>query len=266
MTPDVVIVVAGSPRRAVDERLGRSSARHASGLSTWSRARRSAAPGPACRSTRGPEACGSGSSSGSGWPPARPERDRLPASARATMNGVSSADFSRTCTMSCSVTRYDGMSTLLAVHREVAVLDQLAGHVAGLGVAGPVDHIVQARLEDLEQLLTRLARATVGLFVVRAELLLQHAVDAAGLLLLPQLQQVLALLGPAPAVLAGREGPRLERALRPVALASPSGTASSSRDGSGGSQHLYNAPLLSILPLLRPGDASADGTRCAAAA
>src|SRR5258706_138714 len=37
---------------------------------------------------------------------------------------------------------------LLAVHREVPVLDQLAGHVPGLGVAGPVDHVVQARLKD----------------------------------------------------------------------------------------------------------------------
>src|SRR6516165_2313299 len=35
------------------------------------------------------------------------------ARAQATTNGVSSADFSRTCTMSCSVTRYDGMSTIL---------------------------------------------------------------------------------------------------------------------------------------------------------
>ena len=146
---------------------------------------------------------------------------RWPAWARATTNGVSSADFSRTCddVVLAHPVRRD--VDLLAVDQDVAVLDQLAGHVPGLGVAGPVDHVVQARLEDLQQLLTGLAGAAVGLFVVRAELLLQHAVDAAGLLLLAQLEQVLALLGPAAAVLAGRERARLERALRPIALASP---------------------------------------------
>src|SRR5215211_4666668 len=108
---------------------------------------------------------------------------------------------------------------LAAVDPDVAVAHQLAGHVAGLGEAGPVDHVVQARLQDLEQDLTGLAGLTVGLFVVPAELLLQHAVDAAGLLLLAQLQQVLAVLGAATAVLARRVGPDLDRALRGLALA-----------------------------------------------
>src|SRR6185436_4542127 len=108
---------------------------------------------------------------------------------------------------------------LAAVHPDVPVAHQLAGHVAGLGEAGPVDDVVQPRLEDLEQDLTGLARLLVGLFVVAAELLLQHAVDAAGLLLLAQLQQVLAVLGAATAVLARRVGPDLDRALRGLALA-----------------------------------------------
>src|SRR5688500_3122158 len=108
---------------------------------------------------------------------------------------------------------------LAAVDPDVAVAHQLAGHVAGLGEAGPVDHVVEARLEDLQQDLTGLARLAVGLFVVTAELLLEDAVDAAGLLLLTKLEQVLAVLGAAAAVLTRRVGPDLDRALRGLALA-----------------------------------------------
>src|SRR3954466_7088729 len=108
---------------------------------------------------------------------------------------------------------------LAAVDPDVAVAHQLARHVAGLGEAGPVDHVVQPRLQDLEQDLTGLAGLAVGLFVVTAELLLEHAVDAAGLLLLTKLEQVLAVLGAATAVLARRVGPDLDRALRGLALA-----------------------------------------------
>src|SRR3954462_6692262 len=108
---------------------------------------------------------------------------------------------------------------LAAVDPDVAVAHQLAGHVAGLGEAGPVDHVVQPRLQDLEQDLTGLAGLAVGLFVVTAELLLQHAVDAAGLLLLTKLEQGLAVLGAAAAMLARRVGPDLDRALRGLALA-----------------------------------------------
>src|SRR5215218_1914359 len=108
---------------------------------------------------------------------------------------------------------------LAAVHPDVAVAHQLTRHVTGLGEAGPVDHVVQPRLQDLEEDLTGLAGLAVGLFVVTAELLLQHAIDAAGLLLLTKLQQVLAVLGATPAVLARRVGPDLDRALRGLALA-----------------------------------------------
>ena len=99
------------------------------------------------------------------------------------------------------------------------MLDELTGVVTRLGQASAVHDVVQTRLEDLQQNLTGLARLAVGLFVVPAELPLQHAVDAAGLLLLTQLQQVLGLLGTATAVLPRRERPGLERALGPIALA-----------------------------------------------
>src|SRR5258705_1141052 len=98
-----------------------------------------------------------------------------------------------------------------AIDGEVAVADQLAGHPAGAGKARAVDHVVQPALQDAQQVLTRLARDPVGLFVVTAELLLHHAVGEAGLLLLLQLLAVFAFLDARAAVLAGRVGTLLER-------------------------------------------------------
>src|SRR5690606_20594218 len=86
---------------------------------------------------------------------------------------------------------------LPAVDQDVAVAHLLPGGVTRLGETGAVDDVVQPALQDLEQVLTRLARPAVGLDVVVVELLLQHAVDAAGLLLLPELELVLRLLGTA---------------------------------------------------------------------
>ena len=97
-----------------------------------------------------------------------------------------------------------------AVDREVPVADQLAGHPAGASYPGAVDHVVQPALQDLQQVLTCLARVASGLFVVAAELLFHHAVGEAGLLLLLQLLQIFAFLDPRAAVLAGRVGALLE--------------------------------------------------------
>src|SRR5712691_11733968 len=96
--------------------------------------------------------------------------------------------------------------------------DELAGHVAALGEPGAVDHVVEAGLENLEQRLTGLAPGLGGFGVVVVELLLKDAVDPLGLLLLADLEQELALLGPVTAVLARRVGPDLDRALGRVAL------------------------------------------------
>src|SRR5919112_386697 len=100
---------------------------------------------------------------------------------------------------------------LLAVDEEVAVVDQLARVAARPGEAGAVDHVVQAALQQLQQVVTGLAGPPRRLVVVADELLLEDAVGEAGLLLLAELQQVLRLLRPAAAVLAGPEGTTLER-------------------------------------------------------
>ena len=74
----------------------------------------------------------------------------------------------------------------------MAVADELAGLGAGGGPAGAVDHVVEAELEEPEHVLAGDAGATAGLVVEVAELLLGEAVGEAGLLLLLQLEQVLA--------------------------------------------------------------------------
>src|SRR4051794_26596059 len=104
------------------------------------------------------------------------------------------------------------------VDEEVAVPHELAGGVAGRGEAGPVDDVVEAGLEDAQEVLAGPAGSAVGLLVVAAELLLEDAVDARGLLLLAHLQQVLALLRARAAVLTRGVGTDLDRALRGLAL------------------------------------------------
>src|SRR3954470_24662229 len=105
-----------------------------------------------------------------------------------------------------------------AVDQHVAVPHELAGGVTRRGEPGPVDDVVEPRLEDAQQVLAGLPGAAVRLFVVAAELLLEDAVDARRLLLLAHLEQVLALLGARAAVLTRRVGPDLDRALRGLAL------------------------------------------------
>src|SRR3712207_8374457 len=99
-------------------------------------------------------------------------------------------------------------------------------------------------------------------------MLRQHTVDAAGLLLLAKLEQVLAVLAAAPAVLARRVRPNLDRALRGLALAAleeqlhllaPAHAAV----GSGVTGHV-SLPLQSRRWPVRPGGASWGGSRCAA--
>ena len=90
---------------------------------------------------------------------------------------------------------------------------ELAGLRARCGEAQAVDDVVEARLEQAQQLLAGDAGAAGRLLVVVAELLLEQAVVAARLLLLAQLEQVLALLDAAAAVLTRRIRATLDRAL-----------------------------------------------------
>src|SRR3984957_7122778 len=147
----------------------------------------------------------------------------------------------------------------LAVHQEVTVPDQLAGHVAALGEPGPEHDVVQPALEDLQQGLAGTAGLAGRLDVVARELLLEHAVDPAGLLLLADLQQVLAVLLPDAAVLARRGRPDLDGALRPIALSALQEQL-----------YLLAAAELAVRPcvschqsLLRLADAWAGGSHCA---
>src|SRR5690606_6413162 len=80
------------------------------------------------------------------------------------------------------------------------------------------DHVVEPALQDLEEVLTGLAGLPARLLVVVVELPLEHAVDPAGLLLLPELELVLRLLRPAAAVLTRRVRADLDRALGGLAL------------------------------------------------
>src|SRR5580698_3611681 len=107
---------------------------------------------------------------------------------------------------------------LAPVDQDVPVPDELARHVTALREPGPVDHVVETALQDLEQHLAGLAALAGRFLVVVVELAFKDAVDPLGLLLLPDLEQELALLRPVPAVLARGIGPDLNRALRRIAL------------------------------------------------
>ena len=145
-----------------------------------------------------------------------------------------------------------------AVDGEMAVVDELAG----LGARGrepeAEDDVVEADLERLEERLAGDAGAALGLAEVVAELSLEDAVDAAHLLLLAQLEAELAHLPPAHAVLAGRRGSPLERALlrvaaRPLQEELGAFPAAEAADGFGVSGHCS----------LRPCAAWGGGSRCA---
>ena len=78
----------------------------------------------------------------------------------------------------------------LAVDEDRAVRHELPRFGARAAHAHPVDDVVQARLEQLQQVLAGRALALRRLGEVAAELPLEHAVDAAELLLLAQLLAV----------------------------------------------------------------------------
>jgi len=143
----------------------------------------------------------------------------------------------------------------LAVDLDEAVAHELAGLRTGARPAGAVHDVVEALLEQAEQVLTRGTLLTHGLFVGVAELALEDAVDVLRLLLLLQLGEVLAA-GVATAgapVGAGREGTALERLAALLVLEDVG--AQAARDthlGAGVASHV----------LIRSCGASAGGSRC----
>jgi hypothetical protein len=98
------------------------------------------------------------------------------------------------------------MSTRLPLTSKWPCDDQLTGLATGRGQAGAVDDVVQAGLEDLEQVLTGLAGAVGTPPRSSGGTASPDAVGVARLLLLLQLEQVLRLLDAAAAVLAGGYG------------------------------------------------------------
>src|SRR5215211_3107295 len=105
------------------------------------------------------------------------------------------------------------MSTRRTRFEPVAVGDELASLAPRGGEAEANQHVVEALLEQSQQVLARHALLAGGAVVVAAELLLEHLVVAAGLLLLAQLGAVLGLAHPAAAMLAGRIRAALDAAL-----------------------------------------------------
>ncbi len=89
----------------------------------------------------------------------------------------------------------------------MAMADHLAGSEARVGEAEAVDHVVEALLEHLEQQGAGDAFAADGFREEAAELLFQHTVSVAQLLLLRERRAVVGHLAArvARAVLAGRE-------------------------------------------------------------
>ena len=67
---------------------------------------------------------------------------------------------------------------------------QLTRFSAGRAEAHAIHDVVETRLEQLQQVFTRVALAAVGFSEVAAELTLQHAVDTLDLLLFAQLRTV----------------------------------------------------------------------------
>src|SRR4051794_33913621 len=149
-----------------------------------------------------------------------------------------------------------------AVDREVAVADELAGSRSGGREAHPVDDVVQAQLERAQQVLAGHAGPILGRDEVVPELPLEDAVGLADLLLLAQLQAVLADLAAADAVLAGRRRSSLERALlriaaRALEIELRAFTPADPADGFGVASHV--SPDLDPAPLGRAAAVVRDG-------
>src|SRR5262249_15874257 len=101
----------------------------------------------------------------------------------------------------------------LAVDEHMTVTHELPGLVPARREVGAVHHVVEAQLQHPEEGLAGDAGLAVRLGVEVAELALEYAIDAARLLLLAELEHVLALADATAAVLTRRVRLALDRAL-----------------------------------------------------
>ena len=101
----------------------------------------------------------------------------------------------------------------MTVHKDVAVVDDLARSLTGVTETGAIANIVQTGFKQLEKDHTGHTTTPCGFFVVTAELLLEHAVLEAELLLFAKCDGVFALLlaTGAHTVLTGRKVATLKR-------------------------------------------------------
>src|SRR5262249_30762006 len=106
---------------------------------------------------------------------------------------------------------------VLAVQPHVAVRDQLPRVRARVRESAQIDDVVEPPLEQLDEVLARVALLAVRELEQAAELALEDAVDSLGLLLLAKLVAVLAALLARPGVLTRRVGPLRDRALHGLA-------------------------------------------------
>ena len=150
-----------------------------------------------------------------------------------------------------------------AVDGEVAVRHELSRVVARGRDSEPEDDVVEPKLEDPQEVLAGHAGAGFGLLEIVVELALEDAIDAADLLLLAELEAIVADLAASDAVLARRRRTPLEGALLGVAARALQEelralAAAESADRTGVSSH-DASPGLDAAPLGRAAAVVRDG-------
>lgn len=95
----------------------------------------------------------------------------------------------------------------------MAVIDYLTGLRSRSAYAHAVHDVVETLFEQREHVLAHDALHALGALVVAVELAFEQTVDTAHLLLLAELDAVLGILMTGEAVLSGRSGTSVERAL-----------------------------------------------------
>src|SRR3990170_998458 len=155
-------------------------------------------------------------------------------------------------------------------HQEMAVPDHLAALPPGHREPELVDDVVQTALQKDQQIIAGLALHPIRFFENIPELLFQEPVDPLGLLLLPQLNAIIAVLGTSLTVLAGGISPPLDGALVGEATVS----FQVEFDTLSPAEPAYRLAIpgqilsssFSVPPWFTRGAASAGGIRCAGAA